>query len=86
MFTLVYIVFSVFLQQMMDYVRVSHEKYDEEKDSNIIREDDGVREEEPEVVFKAGQSKRIWNELYKVSIAWPGGGGIFILLGKLLLW
>ena len=44
----------------------SVEKYDESKDSNIEVEDTGVRAEEPEIVFKAGQSKRIWNELYKV--------------------
>nr|KAG5698630.1 hypothetical protein BaRGS_003144 [Batillaria attramentaria] len=52
--------------EMMKHVEEAHQKYDETKDSNIVREDDGVREEEPEVVFKAGQSKRIWNELYKV--------------------
>ena len=59
---------------MLEHVRVAHEKYDEEKDSNIVREDDGVRDEEPEIVFKAGQSKRIWNELYKVSIVCATAG------------
>ena len=68
-------IFSVlFAQEMLEHVRVAHEKYDEEKDSNIVREDDGIRDEEPEIVFKAGQSKRIWNELYKVSIAVPQQG------------
>jgi nuclear GTP-binding protein len=52
---------------MMEQVEEAHAKYDESKDTNIIRDDQGVREEEPEVVFKAGQSKRIWNELYKVG-------------------
>ena len=53
---------------MVEQAQQAHEKYDVNKDTDIVREDiDGMREEEPEVVFKAGQSKRIWNELYKVS-------------------
>ncbi|RMX49483.1 hypothetical protein pdam_00023600 [Pocillopora damicornis] len=40
--------------------------YDEEKDMNLVREDDGEREEAKESLFTKGQSKRIWNELYKV--------------------
>lgn len=39
--------------------------YDESKDTNIIREFD-FKEATPEQIMKKGQSKRIWNELYKV--------------------
>ena len=45
----------------------STEKYDVEKDKDLVVEDDGVRDEVRDWVFGAGQSKRIWNELYKVS-------------------
>ncbi|XP_076470982.1 nucleolar GTP-binding protein 2-like [Babylonia areolata] len=54
------------MEEMMERAHEAHENYDASKDGDIVREDEGVREEEPEVVFKAGQSKRIWNELYKV--------------------
>ncbi|XP_041358020.1 nucleolar GTP-binding protein 2-like [Gigantopelta aegis] len=54
------------VQALIERVSSSVEKYDESKDSNIELEDTGIRDEEPEIVFKAGQSKRIWNELYKV--------------------
>ncbi|XP_046327575.2 nucleolar GTP-binding protein 2-like [Haliotis rufescens] len=41
-------------------------QYDISKDHDLVEEDTGVKDETPEIVFKAGQSKRIWNELYKV--------------------
>ncbi|CAL1684012.1 unnamed protein product [Lasius platythorax] len=43
--------------------------YSKEKDSkdyDLIREDTGVRDAPREWIMEAGQSKRIWNELYKV--------------------
>lgn len=52
---------------MMKRIEESHGKYDEEKDQNRVQEHTGVRDVDPEYVFKAGQSKRIWNELYKVG-------------------
>ncbi|XP_067679887.1 nucleolar GTP-binding protein 2-like [Haliotis asinina] len=42
------------------------DSYDITKDHDLVEEDTGVKDETPEIVFKAGQSKRIWNELYKV--------------------
>ena len=42
------------------------EKYDAEKDRDLVREDTGVRDAPREWIMGAGQSKRIWNELYKV--------------------
>ena len=46
----------------------SADKYDEEKDKDLVVEDDGVKDEARDYIFSAGQSKRIWNELYKVGI------------------
>ncbi|XP_037309905.2 nucleolar GTP-binding protein 2 [Pungitius pungitius] len=40
--------------------------YDADKDRDLVTEDTGVREEVREEIFKKGQSKRIWGELYKV--------------------
>ena len=38
----------------------------EESRGLLIPGEDWVKEEQMEIVFKAGTSKRIWNELYKV--------------------
>ncbi|CAH2222035.1 nucleolar GTP-binding 2 [Pelobates cultripes] len=40
--------------------------YDLEKDRDLVTEDTGVRDEVREEIYKKGQSKRIWGELYKV--------------------
>ncbi|XP_023676986.2 nucleolar GTP-binding protein 2 [Paramormyrops kingsleyae] len=40
--------------------------YCAEKDRDLVTEDTGVRNEAREEIFKKGQSKRIWGELYKV--------------------
>ncbi|KYN40300.1 Nucleolar GTP-binding protein 2 [Trachymyrmex septentrionalis] len=43
--------------------------YNKEKDSkdyDLVREDTGVKDAQRDWVMSAGQSKRIWNELYKV--------------------
>ncbi|KAK2582859.1 hypothetical protein KPH14_008938 [Odynerus spinipes] len=45
------------------------EVYDKEKDSkdyDLIKEDTGIRDMQRDWVMAAGQSRRIWNELYKV--------------------
>lgn len=42
------------------------EEYDSTKDSNLVVDNGGVTDEAMFALFKAGQSKRIWNELYKV--------------------
>lgn len=44
----------------------SADLYDSEKDKDLQREDPGVKDEAREMIMFAGQSKRIWNELYKV--------------------
>jgi len=52
---------------MLEKIGSATESYVEEKDSNIVTDTGGVRDEARQMIFKAGQSKRIWNELYKVS-------------------
>ena len=42
--------------------------YNQEKDTDIVRDDGGVRKAALPVEFKAGSSRRIWGELYKVDI------------------
>ncbi|XP_029648349.1 nucleolar GTP-binding protein 2 [Octopus sinensis] len=54
------------LEDLSKLVQESAEKYNPQKDMDLMVEYDGVRDEAIEMVFKAGQSKRIWNELYKV--------------------
>lgn len=44
----------------------TQEQYDDEKDHDLVRDDGGVRPAVREWIMGAGQSKRIWNELYKV--------------------
>lgn len=40
--------------------------YSAVQDQDITRQDDGVTEEASDARMKAGQSRRIYNELYKV--------------------
>lgn len=45
------------------------EKYDAEKDvkdHDLVKEVDGMKDAPRDWVMQAGQSRRIWNELYKV--------------------
>ena len=69
-----------FCQSLVKAAESSTEKYDAEKDRDLVVEDDGVRDAVRDWVFGAGQSKRIWNELYKVGMmrrksAWGLGCG-----------
>jgi len=54
------------LQSMINKAEEKESNYDEACDSNIFVDDGGVRAEASDLWFKAGQSKRVWNELYKV--------------------
>jgi nuclear GTP-binding protein len=51
----------------MKQVNKMEEEYDSNKDSNIVKDNEGITDEPMYALFKAGQSKRIWGELYKVS-------------------
>lgn len=54
------------LEELTELVKKNEENYSSEKDSNIVKDDGGVRDMPRDWVMAAGQSKRIWNELYKV--------------------
>ncbi|KAM5179509.1 nucleolar GTP-binding protein 2 [Mantella aurantiaca] len=54
------------MHELLQNAEASAESYDQEKDRDLVTEDTGVREEAREEIYKKGQSKRIWGELYKV--------------------
>ncbi|NXN80486.1 NOG2 protein, partial [Bombycilla garrulus] len=54
------------VQSLVENAEASSESYDQSKDRDLVTEDTGVRDEAKEEIFKKGQSKRIWGELYKV--------------------
>ncbi|CAI5781853.1 GTP-binding 2 [Podarcis lilfordi] len=54
------------VQSLVENATAGASSYDQEKDRDRVTEDTGVREEAREEIYKKGQSKRIWGELYKV--------------------
>ncbi|KFP16926.1 Nucleolar GTP-binding protein 2, partial [Egretta garzetta] len=54
------------VQSLVENAEASSGSYDQGKDRDLVVEDTGVRDEAQEEIFKKGQSKRIWGELYKV--------------------
>ncbi len=55
------------LAELARTAAASTDGYEAEKDRDLVRDDvDGVKACAREYIFSAGQSKRIWNELYKV--------------------
>lgn len=54
------------LDQLSQFVAESSEAYDCKKDRDLVRENSGIKDAPREWIMAAGQSKRIWNELYKV--------------------
>ncbi|XP_043573809.1 nucleolar GTP-binding protein 2 [Chiloscyllium plagiosum] len=54
------------VQSLVEKAQTLAEEYDLKKDRDLVVEDTGVRDEVREEIFKKGQSKRIWGELYKV--------------------
>ncbi|XP_008118099.1 nucleolar GTP-binding protein 2 [Anolis carolinensis] len=54
------------VQSLVENAEAEASNYDREKDRDLVTEDTGVRDEVQEEIYKKGQSKRIWGELYKV--------------------
>ncbi|XP_021924472.1 nucleolar GTP-binding protein 2 [Zootermopsis nevadensis] len=54
------------LDQLSHRAVESSEAYDGENDRDLVKEDLGIKDAPREWIMSAGQSKRIWNELYKV--------------------
>ncbi|EPY79818.1 nucleolar GTP-binding protein 2 [Camelus ferus] len=57
--------FASDMQSLVENAEVSTESYDQGKDRDLVAEDTGVRNEAQEEIYKKGQSRRIWGELYK---------------------
>lgn len=55
------------VSEMVQVAEEGQAQYDETKDRDIERADDGSRAAPRDYVFGAGGSKRLWNELYKVQ-------------------
>uniref|UniRef100_A0A5F5PNP1 Nucleolar GTP-binding protein 2 n=1 Tax=Equus caballus TaxID=9796 RepID=A0A5F5PNP1_HORSE len=53
------------MQSLLENAEMSTESYDQGKDRDLVTEDTGVRNEAQEEIYKKGQSRRIWGELYK---------------------
>uniref|UniRef100_H2YBI1 Nucleolar GTP-binding protein 2 n=1 Tax=Ciona savignyi TaxID=51511 RepID=H2YBI1_CIOSA len=51
--------------EMNKQIEESNDSYDPEKDNDLVREWDGTHDITMAHYFNAGQSRRIWNELYK---------------------
>ncbi|XP_019948919.1 nucleolar GTP-binding protein 2 [Paralichthys olivaceus] len=54
------------MKDLLEQAEASALSYSADKDKDLVTEDTGVRDEAREEIFKKGQSKRIWGELYKV--------------------
>ncbi|XP_067457012.1 nucleolar GTP-binding protein 2 [Thunnus thynnus] len=54
------------VKDLLEQAEASALSYNADKDTDLVTEDTGVRDEAREEIFKKGQSKRIWGELYKV--------------------
>lgn len=54
------------LTDMLENVEKTSESYNQVKDTDLVKDDEGVKDLTREWIMGAGQSKRIWNELYKV--------------------
>eukprot|EP01134_Creolimax_fragrantissima_P001634 CFRG1634T1 len=54
------------LSELIKGVEEKGEQYEVSKDSNVVKDNGGVREEIMDGIFTKGQSKRIWGELFKV--------------------
>ncbi|CAH8864919.1 unnamed protein product [Trichobilharzia szidati] len=54
------------LTALVQQAESSQHTYEKVEDKHMVRPDDGVRELTQDPHFKAGRSKRLWNELFKV--------------------
>lgn len=54
------------MKNLVEQAEASALSYNADNDKDLVTEDTGVRNEAREEIFKKGQSKRIWGELYKV--------------------
>lgn len=53
-------------EHLSEVVNTVTDSYNDDKDFNLVKEDTGEKELARDWIMDAGQSRRIWNELYKV--------------------
>lgn len=53
-------------QQLFETIDAVNESYSDDKDLDLVREDTGEKNAPRDWIMAAGQSRRIWKELYKV--------------------
>lgn len=78
-------------QDLLVKVQQSTDQYSFDDDKDRTQEDLGFRDEAREPHFRAGQSKRVWGELYKVRVVsvhyvWLHGYIVPIIAGDRLIW
>lgn len=54
---------------MLKRVEKNVDEYQVGRDKDRVVDDPGFVNEAPEMIFRAGQSKRVWGELYKVQLS-----------------
>ncbi|XP_023231079.1 nucleolar GTP-binding protein 2-like [Centruroides sculpturatus] len=54
------------LESLVSEIEKSTNNYSEENDKDLVTENEKLKQEPREMIMFKGQSKRIWNELYKV--------------------
>ncbi|XP_072316935.1 nucleolar GTP-binding protein 2 isoform X2 [Eucyclogobius newberryi] len=54
------------MKNLVEQAEASAQSYNVDNDKDLVTEDTGIRDEVRDEIFKKGQSKRIWGELYKV--------------------
>lgn len=54
------------MQSIVEKAEESFNSYERGNDLDLVADDPGYTNEAPELIFRAGRSKRVWGELYKV--------------------
>lgn len=54
------------IEELTELAEKKQQEYSDETDSNIVRDNGGVKDIQRDWVMAAGQSRRIWSELHKV--------------------
>ncbi|XP_043267249.1 nucleolar GTP-binding protein 2 [Venturia canescens] len=54
------------MKKLVEEKEVQYDKEKDTKDLDLVRPDEGIKDAQRDWVMAAGQSRRIWNELYKV--------------------
>ena len=57
---------TTFIHKITLFLSSLADLYDENKDGDLVTEEPDYKPEPRECIFSKGQSKRLWNELYKV--------------------